>query len=353
MSIKFRLNVKKSDFAMSVEGEIRSQGVTALFGPSGSGKTTFLRAIAGLEHNVVGYLQVNDEIWLDDNINLPAHHRAIGYVFQQPGLFPHLNVHENILFGRNRRPGNSVDLDEIIQILALEPLLNRRVTNLSGGEQQRVAIARALASNPRFLLLDEPMSSLDSLRKQEIMPFLDKLPAALSVPIILVSHSQREVGHLADDILVIEKGKVIASGKTEQVMTRSDLPLFQQEDAMSVVPGKVAQHDDKHHMTRLRTSAGEFWIKRLNIAPDQHVRLQIKARDVSISTDYPQNTSILNVIPGIISEILPLNEGQVMVKVRCQEHLVLSRITRKSCELLDLKQELPVFIQVKSVAVLS
>ena len=353
MSIKFQFQLNKSYFSLSVNGEISSRGITAVYGPSGSGKTTFLRALAGLEPAVKGTLEVEGEVWLDENTHLPPHRRAIGYVFQQGGLFPHLNVMENILFGRKRRKGSMVDVAELIDLLDLAPLTGRSTTNLSGGEQQRVAIARALASNPRMLLLDEPMASLDQGRKNDIMPFLEKLHESLTIPIILVSHSQREVGHLADNMVVISHGQIIAQGATKDVMVSPELDLFCQEDAMAILKGEVLLHEPQHALSLLSTSAGDVWVKQLPFSEGQSVRLQVLARDVSVTLQKPQGSSILNVFPGTISQMIAIEGAQVMLKIQCGNDVVLSRITGKSQELLDLKQGMEVFAQVKGIAVLS
>lgn len=353
MTVEFDVNLDKDNFSLNALGKISGDGITAVFGPSGCGKTTFLRVLAGLEPDAKGRLIVDGETWMDENTCLPPHQRAIGYVFQQPGLFPHLSVENNILYGRKRRKGVSIDLDELITLLGLEELLLRQPATLSGGEQQRVAIARALASGPGMLLMDEPMASLDLKRKMEFMPYMDKLHGALSIPVIMVSHSHLEVGHLADDIVVMEQGAFVAHGKTADILTRSDLALFSQSDALCVIDATVEGHDEEHHLTRLSCSAGSLWVNQLDIQAEGRVRVQILARDVSITLLQPDKTSILNVLEGTVEEITSVENGQVMVTVRCGSDAVLSRITSRSCQLLELRQGSNVFIQVKGIAVLS
>lgn len=353
MKINFDIRLIKPSFSLEMQGQVAPTGITAVFGPSGCGKTSFLRVLAGLEPMAKGNLAVGEQVWMSEEVFLEPHKRAIGYVFQQPSLFPHLNVHNNILYGRKRREGEGAELTDVIELLGLQHLLERNINTLSGGEQQRVAIARALASNPKILLMDEPMASLDLARKQEIMPFMDNLHKELALPILLVSHSHHEVGHLADDMLVMEQGRLIAHGKVSHILTQSNLSLFAQQEALSVLTGSVVEHDGENHLTLLDTCAGQFWVSKLEKSVASEVRLQILARDVSITLSEPTDSSILNIVPGKIQELVTLPDGQVMVKVDCQGGIVLSRITRRSCHLLDLQQGMSVYVQVKGIAVLS
>ena len=213
MTIEARFYVDQGDFCLDVDLNIPSSGVTSLYGPSGCGKTTLIRAIAGLEHHAGGFLKVGDTTWQDNTIFLPPHRRPLGYVFQESSLFEHLSVQGNLEYGVKRIPRDErrVSLDSAIELLEIGHLLNRKPATLSGGERQRVAIARALAVSPELLLMDEPLAALDVSRKQEIIPYIESLHRELDIPMIHVSHLPEEVTRLADHMVLLEAGQVVAS----------------------------------------------------------------------------------------------------------------------------------------------
>ncbi|MGA7303844.1 MAG: molybdenum ABC transporter ATP-binding protein, partial [Rhodothermales bacterium] len=219
MTIDARFHIERDAFDMDVDLSVPAYGVTALFGPSGCGKTTLLRAIAGLERHSGGFLKVGDSIWQDQDVFLPPHRRPIGYVFQEASLFPHLSVRGNLDYGKKRVPDSErlLPLDQAVALLGIEPLLERKPNSLSGGERQRVAIARALAVSPRLLLMDEPLASLDLQRKQEILPYIESLRRELEIPVIYVSHLPDEVARLADHMVLLEAGRVRASGSVQEL----------------------------------------------------------------------------------------------------------------------------------------
>ena len=227
MTIEARFDIDRGDFRLDVDLSIPARGITALFGPSGCGKTTLLRAIAGLERVPGGHLGMAGETWQDDGLFVPTHKRPIGYIFQEASLFSHIDVRGNLEYGTRRmRDGQDrVSLEEAVDLLGIGHLLDRRPHTLSGGERQRVAIARALAVSPRLLLMDEPLASLDLERKQEILPYLESLHRTLEIPVIYVSHEPDEVARLADHMVLLEAGRVIASGTVHDMFTRLDLPL--------------------------------------------------------------------------------------------------------------------------------
>ena len=355
MSIKARFKLQHNDFVLDIDTEIPSRGVTAIFGDSGCGKTTLLRSIAGLERCPQGLLQINDTVWQDKTHFIPAEKRSIGYVFQEASLFEHLNVLKNIQYGCSRVPEKerTIELEQAIDLLALKPLLKRKTTQLSGGERQRVAIARALASSPKILLMDEPLSALDLKRKHEIMPFLESLHDQLNIPVLYVSHAPGEIARLADHLLLMGNGKILASGALDTMLTRLDLPLAHGDRAASLIHAKVAEHDQTFNLTYLDFPGGRFTVAHKDLPVNHPVRLRVIARDVSITLDHQSNTSILNIFPAVVDTMTPEGNAQVMVRLLLNNIPILSRITQKSASLLALEPGKKVFAQVKSVALLS
>lgn len=354
MSIEATFYFDKGDFILDVDLIIPSKKVTAIYGHSGCGKTTLLRAIAGLEPKCNGRLILGDEIWQDNHYFLPPHQRSIGYVFQEASLFPHLTVLGNLEYGIKRiaKIERKVSLDKAIELLGIEHLLSRHINQLSGGEQQRIAIARALAVSPKILLMDEPLAALDLTRKQEILPYLESLNDELDIPIIYVSHSPDEIARLAHYLVLMNAGKITAAGEITDMLTRLDLPLAHGDTAETLIEAVVAEHDDKFNLSYLDFSGGRFTVTKNNIATGKTVRLRIAARDVSLTLEHQSNTSILNIFPATVDEIIPDGASQVMVRLLVGDVSLLSRITRKSASLLGLKHGKRVYAQAKSVALL-
>ena len=352
MSINCQIQVNRNDFTLDANLSIATSGITGVTGPSGSGKTTLLRAMAGLETNSHGYLKVGDAVWQDENHFTPAHQRGIGYVFQEASLFPHLSVQGNIDYGLRRIPKDQrrVAVERTIEMLGIGTLLERQPSQLSGGEKQRVAIARALAVSPKILLMDEPLSALDRARKRELMPYLETLHKELDIPIIYVSHSLDELARLADQLILLEDGRITGSGGIADMLTRSDLPLAHGDDASSLINARVAGHDSKFQLTYIDFPGGRFTVAKTDLPIDHAVRLKIAARDVSLTSAQQSGTSILNIFAATVEEITPEGESQVMVRLDAQGTPLLSRITRKSAQLLELKKAKTVFAQIKTVA---
>ncbi|WP_456412215.1 molybdenum ABC transporter ATP-binding protein [Thiolapillus sp.] len=355
MSIRARFQLCKEEFSLDVDLRIPARGITALFGPSGCGKTTLLRAIAGLEHCPEGFLQIGNMRWQEEKRFVPPHRRPLGYVFQEASLFPHLNVRRNLEYGLRRVPAaqRKIPLDRAIELLGISPLLQRKPHKLSGGERQRVAIARALAVSPRLLLMDEPLAALDQARKQEILPYLESLHRELDIPVIYVSHSPDEVARLADHLVLMERGRISAAGAITKMLTRLDLPLAQGGDAEALIEATVAAHDKAYQLTYLDFPGGRFTVAHKDLAIGTKVRLRIIARDVSITLEHQHNTSILNIFPATVDEIVPAGSAQVTVRLLAGNAPILSRITRKSAALLDLAPGKAVYVQAKSVALLA
>jgi molybdate transport system ATP-binding protein len=356
VTIDARFRIKRGHFSLDAAFVAPSRGVTAIFGPSGCGKTTLLRAVAGLEYAPDGYLKVAEETWQDEGRFVPCHRRPLGYVFQEVGLFGHLTVRRNLDYGFKRVADRArrVAFDEVVALLGVETLLERRPASLSGGERQRVAVARALLTSPRLLLMDEPLAALDRQSKDEILPYLDRLHEELAIPVLYVSHSPDEVARLADHLVLMHDGRVAAAGPIGEMMSRVDLPLAHGPDAEAVVEATVTDHDDLYHLTYLTFPGGRFTVNRKDLPLGRRVRLRVQARDVSLSlTCHATGTSILNIFPARVEEIADENPSQVTVRLTAGGVPILSRITRKSAAALGLRPGSSVYVQVKSVALLA
>ncbi len=355
MTIEARFQIDRGDFRLDVDLDIPGQGITALLGPSGCGKTTLLRAIAGLECCREGFLKVGDRVWQSARQFVPTHRRSLGYVFQEANLFAHLSVRGNLEYGLKRVPAaeRKVSLSKVIELLGISHLLERGTDQLSGGERQRVAIARALAVSPGILLMDEPLSALDLARKQEIMPYLESLHGELDIPVLYVSHSADEVARLADHLVLLDSGRVKATGPIGRMLTRLDLPMAHGGDAEALVEAVVAGHDEDYELTYLDFPGGRFAVAHKALPNGRSVRLRIAARDVSLTMERQSGTSILNIFPATIDEINPTGGAQVTVRLLAGGVPLLSRVTRKSAALLGLEPGKKVYAQVKSVALLA
>jgi molybdate transport system ATP-binding protein len=353
--IKAKFHVDWPGFTLDVDLALPGRGVTALFGHSGSGKTTLLRCIAGLERARDGYLSFKGEVWQDGKHWLPVHQRPLGYVFQEASLFPHLTVLGNLRYGLQRTTdAHKVSLDQAVELLGIDHLLDRKPDALSGGERQRVGIARALAVSPRILLMDEPLAALDLKRKQEILPYLERLHAELEIPVLYVSHSPDEVARLADHLVAMEGGRVVANGPLNETLTRLDLPLAHFDDAGAVIEATVAKQDEKYHLTQLDFAGGELWVGKVEHPFGTMVRAHVLARDVSIATQAPQGSSISNILNARIEEIRDEGPGKVIVRMKVGDsQMLLSRITRRSRDQLSLIAGMYVCAQVKSIALMA
>ena len=351
------LSLPRADFDVAIDLRLPAQGVTVLFGASGSGKTSVLRCVAGLERAQSGVIRIGDETWQDDarGVFVPTWRRSLGYVFQESSLFAHLDVRGNVEFGlrRMRSQQGQQTLDEAIDLLGIGDLLHRRPQQLSGGERQRVAIARAIATRPQLLLLDEPLASLDLARRREILPWLERLRDELSMPMLYVTHSADEVARLADQLVVLERGRITASGPVAQVMSAIVNPVLDAEDTGALLTGQVGQLDAQWHLARVDFAGGSVWIRDTGLRPGQAVRIRILARDVSIASTEPRNSSIQNQLPCTIDSIsADTHPSQALVRLRCGDSVLLARITRRAVEALALTESRPVWAQVKSVALI-
>jgi molybdate transport system ATP-binding protein len=343
--------------AFALDIHFRSgRGLTALFGRSGAGKTSVVNAIAGLIRPHRGRIAVDGVVLLDTErgIVTPAHRRRIGYVFQEGRLFPHLTVRQNLLFGRWFAPRGegTVAIDDVVDLLGIGPLLMRRPGRLSGGEKQRVAIGRALLANPRLLLMDEPLASLDAARKDEILPYLERLRDGAMMPIVYVSHAAAEVARLATTIVLMAEGSVRAVGPVAEVMGRAGLyPLAGGFEAGAVLAVTVAAHDSRWGLTELSGGFGRLTVPRLDLPVGTPLRVRIRARDVILALTRPAGISALNVLAGEVEALAPVAEGALEVQLRLGPERLLARVTRRSGEALGLEPGRQVFALIKTVAI--
>jgi len=351
--IRAHFRYQRSGFALEVDLDLPGDGITALFGPSGCGKTTLLRLIAGLEHATEGILIIKGKTWQDADCFVPTHRRSLGYVFQEASLFPHLSAGANIRYGMRRTamPLDSAALEHICRLLDLGELLKRRPAALSGGERQRVAIARALAVNPQILLMDEPLAALDLRRKREIMPYLERLRDELDIPVLYVSHSPDEVARLADHLVILEAGRVVAQGPPGEILARIDLPIRLGEDTGVVLQARVAERDSQWHLLRVDFPGGALWVRDTGQEIGQQVRIRVLARDVSLALSPHGDTSILNILPAEVVEVCDdPNQGQALVRLRLGQSPLVARLTQRSVQHLQLRPGAQVYVQIKAVA---
>ncbi|MZH04132.1 MAG: molybdenum ABC transporter ATP-binding protein [Nitrospinae bacterium] len=348
--LKAAFKVDYPDFNLDVDLQLPASGITVVFGPSGSGKTTFLRCLAGLEKS--GKMEMAGQVWQDENIFIPLNRRAIGMVFQESRLFPHLKVRENLLYGYKRTPVDSrrLHLDEIVRVLSLENLLERKIDKLSGGEKQRVALGRALLTSPKLLLMDEPLAALDTQRKNEIIPFIRKVEKELSIPIIYVTHSMSEVLQLVDTMVVLKDGKVVNWGPVEKVF--SDINLrnaIDDEHLGAVLDTTVIEHDTEFGITRLDLKGQELSVPLQDISPGQGLRVHIHSKDVSLATQPPEGlTSVLNILKSKVKRIGEKAGYSVDIELDAGQPL-LATITRKSLSNLNLKPGQPIYASIKAI----
>ncbi|MEQ8357683.1 MAG: molybdenum ABC transporter ATP-binding protein [Kiloniellaceae bacterium] len=343
-------------FALEARFSCETAGITAIFGRSGAGKTSLVNTLAGLLQPARGRILLRGQTLFDSQrgINLPPEKRRLGYVFQEGRLFPHLSVRRNLTYGYKRAPAaeRPVGLDQVVALLGIEDLLERRPGALSGGEKQRVALGRALLANPRLLLMDEPLAALDQPRKEEILPFIEQLKDQLDLPIVYVSHSMQEIVRLADTLVLMSNGRIEAVGPLEEVTSRLDLrPLTGRYEAGAVLTTTVAGQDRTFGLTELRFAGGRLRVPHLGLPLGQQLRVRIRARDVSIALAPPENISILNIIPCVIKAIGEEKSPQIDLQLDAGGAAIWSRITARSRTALGLRPGLQVYALIKSVAI--
>ena len=350
-----RFDVQFPAFHLNVDLDVPMSGITAIFGPSGSGKTTLLRCLAGLERAPNSFMQFGNDVWQDETngLCLPLYKRPIGYVFQEPRLFPHYNVRANLLYGYNRIPCGErrITIEQVIDILGIGHLLDRRIHKLSGGEQQRVAIGRALLTSPQLLLLDEPLASLDIQRKQELLPFIHRLHHELGIPVIYVSHTLSEILQLADRVALMKEGMLVGVGTLNEMLASVTYrSSFGPHRIGAVLDTQIVGHEPQYGLTQLAFSGQRLFVPLQSSAIGQSVRVHILSSDVSLvigKSNAP--TSVLNILEATVQEIREINRSTVEVLLDIGAPLV-AGITRKSLVTLGLTVGDRVFAHIKTVA---
>jgi len=351
-TLSLNLSLSLDEFDLNLAAEIALSGVTAIFGPSGSGKSSLLRTIAGFERPDSGFIRCADEAWFDTDIYVPPHRRPVGYMFQEARLFSHLNVNGNLTFAEKRSAESPIQRAQVVEALGIGDLLSRQVAALSGGERQRVALARTLLTGPRLLLLDEPLAALDQGRKEDILPYLERLPGEFQVPTLYVSHDIDEVAHLADQVLVLDRGRVKAFAPTAAILERFDLaPYTGRFEAGVLIEGEVGGHDRRLKVTHIDLHGATLAVP---FAPElgigESVRLRIRARDVAVATQAPEGLSIRNQLPGTIARLEADTEaGSVELLIDIGGPRLRARLTLAAVEDLNLREGLSVYALVKSV----
>ncbi len=342
--------------ALAAQFTCEAAGITAIFGRSGAGKTSLINMLAGLLTPDRGRIRIGGDTLFDSSkrIDVPIERRRLGYVFQEGRLFPHLSVRSNLTYGLKRVPKGErqIELDQVVALLDIERLLERRPNSLSGGEKQRVALGRALLANPKLLLMDEPLAALDQPRKDEILPFIEQLRDETALPIVYVSHSMQEIVRLADTLVLMSDGRVEAVGSVEDLTSRLDLrPLTGRYEAGAVLTTTVAGQDKAFGLTELRFAGGRLRVPHLDLPLGQSLRIRIRARDVSIALAKPENTSILNMIACTVKAISEESSPQVDLQLDAAGAAIWARITARSCRALGLRPGIKVFALIKSVAI--
>ncbi|MGG6135282.1 molybdenum ABC transporter ATP-binding protein ModC [Pantoea allii] len=336
---------------LEIDVTIPASGITAIFGVSGAGKTSLINAIGGLTRPQRGRIQLNDRILFDaeQQVALPPEKRNIGYVFQDARLFPHYSVRGNLRYGLSTSMKSQ--FDSLVALLGLNPLLNRFPLSLSGGEKQRVAIGRALLSAPDILLMDEPLASLDLPRKRELMPYLQTLAKQVDIPVLYVSHSLEEILQLADNVLVLDAGKVKAFGPLERVWSSSAMrPWLPASDLTSVLRVQVLEHHPDYPMSALSLGDQHIWVSRVNLPVKSPLRIRIASADVSLTLQPAQNSSIRNVLPAQVVELIEVGD-QVEVKLRIGISELWARISPWARDELNIRPQQWLYAQIKSVSV--
>ncbi len=355
MSLTISLNLPRSQFNLQLQTTIPSKGFTGIYGHSGAGKTTLLRAIAGLEKNPNTEIIFNKENWQNDESYFPTQQRKIAYIFQDARLFPHLTVLGNLEFAYRRRfNDNGPSIEKVCEWFNLSALLQQNPQTLSGGEKQLVALARALLSSPQLILMDEPLGSLDKKNKENILSLLENLHKKLSTPVIYVSHDIEEVSRLCDHLIIMERGVINAEGSLIDLSSQLDLSISLEENAAAIIEATIYEHDDEYQLTELRTDEDlPLFVTRIDEVIGNKVRLRIPARDISISLQAANDSSILNILPATIDAIEKNETSRLLVRLKIGKQALLARLTKKSVTRLQLSPNKQVYAQIKTVALLS
>ena len=352
-TIRARYRNSLDEFELDVDFEFPEGTVTGIFGPSGAGKTTLLRCISGLERADEAALVHDAGDWEDgDTGRLDVHERGFSYVFQDGRLFSHMTVRENLEYGFKRMSASlpMSNVDGVARDLGITDLMRRMPSSLSGGETQRVAIARAVLCNPSVLLMDEPLAAVDRERRYEVLPYLQEI-ADLNTAILYVSHSIDEICHVADHLVVMDRGKVVATGDPQEVLVRADLPVIADDEAGTVIRAEIKSFDSGDALTLATFSGGDLLLAGEHGKTGASLRVRIRANDVSLCLRKPGDSTILNILPAIVEEVLDSGGASKLVRLTVGNDRLLSRVTRRSADTLGLRPGVNVYAQIKSVAV--
>ncbi|MGV6838678.1 MAG: molybdenum ABC transporter ATP-binding protein [Planktomarina sp.] len=349
MGLKVDIALDRPDFTLNAQFDAPA-GVTVIFGPSGAGKSTLLQAVAGLATPQKGCIGHEDQTWFDHaaGLNRPPNKREVGYVFQEGRLFPHLTVKRNLIYGQRFRK-TGMAMDQVVDLLGLEPLWARLPHQLSGGQAQRVALGRALLSGPKVLCLDEPLAALDGALKARILPYLEKVTRDAKIPILYITHDVGELTRLADHLVLLDQGQVTAKGNVHDLSaTPSIAARFGAGQAGVVIEATTGPQEGG--LQQVDCTGFALRLPDLGLPPGQHLRLRVAADNVMLSTVRPSGLSALNVIEGVVSDVFDQNEGGVLVQVKVGQSHLLSQITQVSFKRMNLTAGLPIFAIVKATA---
>lgn len=352
MSLSVDISLRLGEFTLAADF-VAGPGVTAIFGPSGSGKTTLINAVAGLVRPASGRIAFGDTILFDEvmGIDLPSHKRRIGYVFQDGRLFPHLSVRDNLIYGQQFAE-QILPVDPVVEMLGLGALLSRKPATLSGGEKQRVAIGRALLSDPRLLLMDEPLAALDTARKDDILPYLERLRDANRLPILYVSHAMSEVARLANDLVLLRDGKISRKGPLEDILADpSAVRDVGVREAGALILARMVKPDAGDGLSELATSAGKLFLPKIDMPEGASLRLRIQASDVILSKDRPDGLSALNILPATVGSIHTGEGPGAAIALNSGTDRILARVTARSARVLKLREGSKCFAILKTVSV--
>ena len=355
MTLHVELRHRFPNIDLNLAFEVPTPGLTALFGPSGAGKSTAIAAVAGLSRPDYCKIVLDGVILSDSDAGVwvPPEARRTGLVFQDARLFPHMSVDTNLRYGLRRAPpGGPIRFDDVVALLGIAPLLGRRPHTLSGGERQRVAIGRALLAQPLLLLMDEPLASLDTARKAEILPYFASIQTALHLPILYVTHAMEEVARLADSVVLIEAGTVVAVGDLPTITARADLQLARRDDAATVLPARVLSHDPVRQLSRIEAGGAILLVPLLDTPLGAAIRVRIPAREVILAREAPSAISVHNIVAGTVRAVTEdATRHAALVEIALTDGTFLARVTPDAVTRLELSVGAPVLALIKSVAI--
>ncbi|WP_076862205.1 molybdenum ABC transporter ATP-binding protein [Bradyrhizobium mercantei] len=355
--IKVAFSGSLAGIPLDAQFSVPASGMTAIFGPPGCGKTTVARCIAGFQHLPTGFCKIDGEVWQDESTFRPTHLRPVSYVVRHPTIFPHLSVRCHLLDAAPKMEPTLIGFEEVVELLGLASLLDRSSSHLSVGERQRVAIARALLSQPRLLVMDEPLALLDRSAKQEILPTLERMHETLTLPMIYVCHDLADVERFADHLVMMEDGRVTAAGPLHVLQTDPAQWLAGRDEAAVSLDAVVGGYDGRYGLIVLRLKGARLLVPGPPLKPGARQRLRIAASDVSIAREAPRASPTLNVLPARIKASLPFSAAEVTLVLALETGVsaaqILARITRRAFHALDLRDGMDIFAEIGRIFLVS